>query len=477
MPKRIILLLDGTWNDWEADDRDTNIVRMEDLIVRTLKRTSPTVDEPDQPASEASGDPLVEPYKTKNRDNIVLYQRGVGTGADDRITGGIFGDGLPENVRRAYKFLSFHYEHDAQIFIFGFSQGAYTARSLIGYIATAGLLKRDCCSPENEEAAWEYYRTSPADRLPGDWADLTPHVHKREELFVDCIGVFDTVGALGIPLERFRLKNREKYSFHDVELSSITKVNLHAMAIDEHREPFRATIWRKPRFKKFKSYIEQVWFPGVHADIGGGYASAGERRLKSSPSLDDITLDWMLKRIKHHFHDFPVDPADPTIWQSVTSDKWSNAQQHNSRSLKYIWKSLALRAIANRPVTELGFHQSSVSYDRRDEPIGESVHISVLERLGLEVPTDKKWLFPWPGKIRYRPKNLLAILQVIEETYAKKGTEPEVHIVDWDGKQISDATRALKIIRDARERLNGGTGSATTDSDGSTPSQAAAIRS
>ena len=167
MPKRIILLLDGTWNNWESGDNDTNIVRFEDLIVRSLEswgQASPTPVPESAPGADSRS--IVEGYKTDGCENFVLYQRGVGTGWSDALKGGIFGIGLHDNIRRAYKFLSYHYEPNDQVFIFGFSRGAYTARSLVGYMADAGLLKRACCSRELEEMAWCYYRTNPADRLP-----------------------------------------------------------------------------------------------------------------------------------------------------------------------------------------------------------------------------------------------------------------------------------------------------------------------
>ena len=119
------------------------------------------------------------------------------------MTGGAFGEGLSRNIRRAYKFLSFHYNEGDQVFIFGFSRGAYTARSLVGYIHSAGLLQRDNCTEILENTAWGFYRTPPNDRLPGVWSSLTPYVHRRDAVRIACLGVFDTVGALGIPPQPF----------------------------------------------------------------------------------------------------------------------------------------------------------------------------------------------------------------------------------------------------------------------------------
>jgi uncharacterized protein (DUF2235 family) len=242
--RRIVLLLDGTWNDDEFGETDTNIVRLRQIINGTLT-------EPLHPEIGMKHNPegqVVSAKHYQGAEYIVFYKRGVGTGAlVDRLWGGAFGEGLDRNIRRAYKFLCFHYQPDDQIFVFGFSRGSYTARSLIGYIAAIGFLRREHCTEDNERRVWDFYRTSPEDRLPGVWNELGPYVHDRDRLRIEMVGVFDTVGALGIPDEAFNRWTRERYQFHDIELSSITNVNLHALAIDEHRLPFQATVWRRPR--------------------------------------------------------------------------------------------------------------------------------------------------------------------------------------------------------------------------------------
>ena len=439
--KRLILLLDGTWNDWEASDDDTNIVRLEDRIIRNLqppKATQITT----TPEGQAASTGQVTALRSANYDNYVFYQRGVGTGISDKFTGGIFGEGLGANIRRAYKFLSFNYADGDEIFVFGFSRGAYTARSVIGYIAAAGLLKRESCTADNEERAWSFYRTPPADRMPADWVDLTDHVHKRETFRINLIGVFDTVGALGVPLGWFDIKNRQKYAFHDVNLSSITNVNLHALAIDEQRKPFSASIWRRPRYKQYDTKTEQVWFPGVHADIGGGYFAASKRN--NLAALDDITLDWMIRRLKTHFPEFPID-----IGRDLDPQAHSRAERHNSRQRQYRLFPRAYRAMANVPVKDLRPWQTAVSYDRRDGPIEENVHISALQRLGQP---DGFW------SKGYWPKNLVPLLSMIEDTYHKPDdTYPKVFVIDWNGDRIDSighpsAAAMLQVIADAKKR-------------------------
>ncbi len=437
--KRIILLLDGTWNDSDFSVFDTNIVRIADVISRSL-------DGGQTKGSNYSEDPapLVKSrgFMGSDVEHLIFYERGVGTTALDQMRGGIFGAGLAANIRRAYRILSFYYEPGDEVFIFGFSRGAYTARSLVGFIGAVGLLKSHYCTEELERTAWQFYRTPPNDRLPGIWTSLTPHVHERANFRIDCLGLFDTVGALGIPLGYFQLYNRDRYQFHDVNLSSITRVNLHALAIDEHREPFRATIWRKPRFKAYTSATEQVWFSGAHADIGGGYIAYTSRETPGSQALDDITLDWMLKRLLHHFPQFPVKAG---AWRAPSSEV-GLAQQHEPRNRMYRLKPFAWRSIGNYsvPVTR---NELCVSFDRHAMPTGEMVHISALERLGRQVQVDGK-------KGTYEPKNLLAVLPYVRDTYSGRKTPPgpiEVAVVDWSGEVLEPQeqvarTRVLDVL-------------------------------
>jgi hypothetical protein len=446
--KNIILLLDGTWNDADQGVRDTNIVRMRQIIAKSLDRPRP---KPGGPAAAEDGK-IVDAGTYNGVEQIVFYERGVGTGLD-WFSGGALGDGLDGNIRRAYKFLSYHYVPGDKIFVFGFSRGAYTARSLLGLIAAAGLLRREYCTAENEHVAWSYYRTPLNDRLPGVWTQLRPLVHTRETFTIQCVGVFDTVGALGVPLKSFWRRNRQRYEFHNVELSSITKVNLHALAVDEHRQPFQAAVWRKPMFKNFDTVTEQVWFPGAHADVGGSYIDETKRERLRLKALDDIPLDWMLKRVEAHCPGFPFKPGE--AWQPPTQS-WAHSPAHEPRWLFYrLWR-LAQRMPANyarRPRWWL--RETTVCQDRHADPIAEMVHMSVLERLGKDVRVG------WRRK-NYRPWNLLSVLSDIVQTYCQppdaRKIAHDILIVDWVGRPLDpgchhDKQVALKAIHDAQVRL------------------------
>jgi hypothetical protein len=430
--RRIVLLLDGTWNDADFETNDTNIVRLRDIIARSL----------DLSAAKPKHDGI---------EYVVYYQRGVGTDtALNRLLGGVAGDGLDVNIRRAYKFLSFNYKpDDDQIFIFGFSRGSFTARSLVGYIAAAGLLLANHCTEDNERTAWDYYRVPTGERLPGVWHDLTKLVHDRDRLRIECIGLFDTVGALGIPVRWFDRANRERYEFHSVELSTITNTNLQALAIDEHRQPFRASVWRKPPFDVLTTVTEQVWFAGAHANIGGGAIDA-ESRTEKRHDLDDITLDWMIKRVIHYYRNFPV-----SAWKGCNIQA-ATATQHQSRRGIYRALPYAWRAIANIEVKLRwwNFYQGCVSFDRHDLLVNEMIHISAIERLGCSVFRDNS-IF----KTKYHPRNLITILPALEAVYGESPPETgQIRIVDWGGSVLSEykpgeREMARGALCRARERL------------------------
>jgi len=447
LAKRIILLLDGTWNDSDFGAQDTNIVRIREIIAHTLWAENDDVSAPvvSSGATPDASIGSVTPKAYAQMNNIVFYERGVGTGAFlNRFFGGALGKGLSQNIRRAYKFLSFHYQPGDQVFIFGFSRGAFTARSLVGYIHAAGLLKRDDCTPELEQRAWEFYRTSPNDRLPGIWSSLTPSVHDRSALRVSCLGVFDTVGSLGVPFSQFRVFNRDTYEFHDVELCALVDVNLHAMAIDEQRQPFEATLWRRSKFKKFNTVVEQVWFPGAHADIGGGYIDEEARTQDHLDALDDLPLDWMLKRVKHHFPDFPVSEAGwPVLSAEFLRRKVLSAQHQPRTGVYFVWPR-AFRSLNNEPVDcnripiLRPFSEINVGRDRHEEPTDEMVHISALCRSNCEILIENR-------KSRYSPKNLRNVLSRVVSGKDRSALPP---VVDWDGTTLDpqDSKAFEKIV-------------------------------
>lgn len=266
--KRLIVCCDGTWNraDQARDGKPcpTNVLR---AAYHIAKRDP-----------EGASIP-----------QILFYDQGVGTGnALDRLSGGAFGHGLKDNIFDAYRFLVANYEEGDDVFLFGFSRGAYTARSLAGMIRNCGILKRTSVTSYLEALALYQDRKSGPD---DDQARKFKRAHSitgEKDVPIRFIGVWDTVGSMGIPLRGLRALTRRKYQFHDVQLSKTVQHACHALAIDERRAPFAPTLFfQKPEERKAGQKVEQRWFPGVHSDVGGGYEDRG---------LSDLTLEWLLER-------------------------------------------------------------------------------------------------------------------------------------------------------------------------------------
>jgi uncharacterized protein (DUF2235 family) len=263
--KRLVVCCDGTWNRPDHVDRGvaapTNVAK---LALAVADRDADGVQQ------------------------VVHYEAGVGTRRSERLLGGGFGYGLSRNVRDAYRFLVDAYEPGDQVFLLGFSRGAYTARSVAGLIRNAGILRRD--ERERIDQAYTLYRDPHRDTEPsGIAAELFRRSYAYGETPIDFIGVWDTVGALGIPIDGFRppLLSR-MWSFHDTRLSRIVRHAYHAVAIDERRAPFRPTLWERGEGAG-DQVLEQTWFAGVHCDVGGGYRD---------PELSEITLLWMAERAR-----------------------------------------------------------------------------------------------------------------------------------------------------------------------------------
>jgi len=252
--RRLVVCCDGTWKAAEAK-APTNIVYLSRAVLPV--------------ARDGVSQPL-------------FYDPGVGTGTlTDRITGGAFGQGVSDNIKDAYRWLVYNYAPGDEVFVFGFSRGAYTARSLVGLIRKCWLLHKR--HADLLPQAYDIYRRR-GDEVDGEEAGAFRIPHCRQ-IDIHFLGVFDTVGALGVPVAGLRGLTLRRYQFHDPRLSSIVKHAFHAVAIDEQRKPFRPTLWEtKPGTQQV---VEQVWFCGVHSDVGGGYPERG---------LSDVTLRWMLTK-------------------------------------------------------------------------------------------------------------------------------------------------------------------------------------
>jgi uncharacterized protein (DUF2235 family) len=254
--KRLVVCCDGTWNRPD-EESPTNVAKMALAI------------------ADQDGE-------TPQR---VLYHRGVGTGRFDRVRGGGFGWGLSRNVRDCYRYVVANYDPGDELFLFGFSRGAYTARSTVGLIRNAGILRRE--HADRVDAAYRLYRGRGDDRHPnGIESTLFRRSYSHDEIDIRFVGVWDTVGALGVPGVPKRLSGR-LWAFHDTQLSSRVERAYQALAIDERRRPFVPSIWH--RSPDDDRTLEQRWFAGVHSDVGGGYVDC---------ALAEIALWWMAGRAR-----------------------------------------------------------------------------------------------------------------------------------------------------------------------------------
>ncbi|MEO8810789.1 MAG: DUF2235 domain-containing protein [Rhodanobacter sp.] len=276
--RRLVLLFDGTWNKPESN---TNVERLRRLIAQV----------------DALGNA-----------QLVNYIPGVGvkTGLT-HLLGGAFGFGLSRNVCDGYRWLCQTWQAGDEIYLFGFSRGAYTARSLGGLIRKCGLLKRasdDSVAQADVDRAYDFYRdvaTKPSDPLAQ--AFRTDH---SIEVSIHLIGVWDTVGSLGIPdTASWFPFARARYQFHDTELSKIVKYAYQALALDEHRGDFQPAVWTRNPYtlqasesltskKSEQIEIEQRWFIGSHSDVGGGNECDGAGRKPDS--LPDLPLAWLQQK-------------------------------------------------------------------------------------------------------------------------------------------------------------------------------------
>ncbi|HEY4306965.1 MAG TPA: DUF2235 domain-containing protein [Gemmatimonadaceae bacterium] len=276
--RRLVVCADGTWNKPEEDDHGvpapTNVVKMQ----RAIKAVD-----------------------SQGTSQIVYYHSGVGTGDTiDQFLGGAFGEGIDRNILECYEFLVNNYHPGDQIYLFGFSRGAYTVRSLAGLIRNSGIVQQKFAGMAKE--AFSMYRDRDPAKHPNSELGRTFRASFSREVDVDTVGVWDTVGALGVPLGLFDRLNHTRFAFHDVSLSAHIKNAFHALAIDERRGPFVPTLWAQPRedAEQSRNWLEQAWFAGVHSNVGGGYAEAG---------LSDIALRWMVQRVKAH----PGTPSSTTL--------------------------------------------------------------------------------------------------------------------------------------------------------------------
>ncbi|GLS45893.1 DUF2235 domain-containing protein [Methylobacterium brachythecii] len=354
--KRLVVYLDGTWN---SVDSNTNVWRMRALTASKGK---------------------------DGRPQLVYYGLGV-----NGFLGGVFGHGLDDNIRLAYEWLIENYNEGDEIFIFGFSRGAFTARSLAGLVAIDGILKAG--SPIGTSELFRRYRKGDEESIwrlkeaeqAGDTGKLTDQerwlLKYSQPANVKMIGVWDTVGSLGLATGKIPGVSRSSFDYLQTGLRIHILNGYHALAIDEHREDFAPTLWDVHRSNNEKAVfatprtlasVEQRWFVGAHANVGGGY---------ETDLLAQAPLRWIMEKAQSHGLQFRSEVEfDGDALKAPTVDSYALF----GRGLYKLVSSPLYRIIGQEPEQRPDGSHTNVN---------ETIDTSVFDR--------------WRADPEYRPKNLI----------------------------------------------------------------------
>lgn len=338
--KNIIVCSDGTGNS-AIKGRGTNVFKLFEAIDLNGHRHDPNLDP-----------------------QIAFYDDGVGTEKFKvlKIFAGATGWGLGRNVRQLYKEIVRIHDPGDRIFLFGFSRGAFTVRTLVGLIHTCGILDAarfktaDALEAAVGDAYRVYrknYRTALASVFlgPPDPERITRFREKNcseGEVDIAFLGVWDTVDAVGLPLHLSDFINLTiyRFKFPDRTLSKCVRHACHALAINDERHSFHPLLWENdPR-------VEQVWFAGAHSNVGGGYPKQG---------MSLVTLDWMMAKAEEA--GLRLVGSERTLYRDLASvdDKLYNPRA--GLGMFYRWKPRDITAMCAK------------------HGIPPVLHMSVLERI------------------------------------------------------------------------------------------------
>lgn len=312
MPKRLILCFDGEWTtNHDGPEREHSV------FGGGVSMLHP---DPARDFTETNVEKLYRSLLARSHDGWPQQRwYSSGSGWARPIKSGRFGRGLDQTILQGYLYLAATYEEGDEMYLYGFSRGAYIARSVAGLIRNCGLVRRETLhrsdlvaldtvlpaptmsdhASADVEAALTATLGNPANHLLDEAyriyrerdhnADTQTAVTFRKryarEIPITLLGAWDTVGALGIPFQALKQLGDHKYNFHDTDLSHIVQHAYHAVALDEHREDYKATLWTSA--PKHGQVIEQCWFPGSHGDVGGAYRNH---------ALGDLSLAWMQRK-------------------------------------------------------------------------------------------------------------------------------------------------------------------------------------
>ncbi|CVK88777.1 related to protein involved in cell growth [Fusarium mangiferae] len=321
--KRLIACCDGTWMDSDNGYEEAGLLRKEGSL--------------QIPSNVTRISRCFEKRCSDGKLQVVNYESGVGTGSNvlDSITGGAFGMGLAERMRETYSFLCSNYMDGDEIILVGFSRGAFTVRSVAGMIGNLGLLTREGVEffyPifKDMQHWMDYDYEDPFPNIPfpdkpkgEDAADVYrarleqlgyTRVRRSEGqgdiITIKAVGVWDTVGSLGIPrvlwLEKLGIRLLT-FKWHDTNLSDRIEHAFQALALDETRPPFTPAVWERLPENKYTTDLRQVWFPGNHGNCGGGWEDQG---------MSNITLAWMMDQLASIGVEFDLPALERCFFQN-----------------------------------------------------------------------------------------------------------------------------------------------------------------
>lgn len=282
MPKNIVVFSDGTGQEG-GKGASTNIYKLFNMI------------------------------EDRTSNQISFYDRGLGTGWR-KLSGNVGGAGISKNIKECYTFIFENFEAGDQIFLFGFSRGAATVRSLASFIHHFGIMPKS--RPDLIEEAYKIYKSK--DKKERD-SKVTAFLSTHHTMWtrIKFLGCYDTVAALGLPVKPLSVLINKipglQHQFHNFTLSETVENAYQALAIDDERETFHPILWNTDALPYQK--IKQVWFCGMHTDVGGGY---------DEQALSDIPLAWMKDMAVNH--GLLIYPSN-----SVSINGDANGHMHNSR--------------------------------------------------------------------------------------------------------------------------------------------------
>lgn len=313
--RALVFLCDGTLSSI-AEGEETNLGRLYRLIAE-------------------GGQSQVQRYR---------YDRGIQGRGWRRWLNAASGEGLNLSIQRGYAFLAQHYRPGDRIYLFGYSRGAYAARSLAGMIGRIGLIHQRYATERHVNLAFRFYEIGSNSMAR---QHFTAH-RCRTGVEIEMLGIWDTVKSLGLPYPLINRLAPMATEFHDDRLGAHIRHGYHALAVDEDRSSYQPLLWRQS--PDWEGRLEQTWFPGAHGDVGGEV-----RTLPAARPLANVSLNWMLRRAERHGLPLPAD--------------WERRFEEDASAPMMGCRSGVARLFVLRRARQVGGGD------------GETVHLSIRDRM------------------------------------------------------------------------------------------------